>query len=114
MQTVTKNFIRLVRDEADALRQNKFFVEELSVYELEKDNSQNSHRWMTRLHYPITKLGIKLNDQQRHDLFSAIFHRRINSTKELTDIEIEALNRIAELDPKDYGVVILDIINDQS
>lgn len=112
MKTDTKNFIRLVRDEADTLRQSPFCLEELSVNDLELDNNQNSHRWMTRLHYPISKLGVRLDDSERHTLFGVIFGRKIKSTKELTGIEITALNTIVELDTNKYREVIEDILND--
>lgn len=113
MQTKTKDFIANVRDEVDLLRNNDFEVDELTVEAIHRNSPMSANSWLRKLHYPMTRAVGKLPDSQRHQLFSAIFGKQVKSAYNLTNVEIEALDRIIDTKVRDndYADIIKDIVN---
>jgi len=124
MNKQTQAAINVIKDQANYLRDVA-----AGYYDLNAQTNQNMERpiaefgtpntravynkWLRFLHAPLNNLNFRLNDDERHYVFSIIFGRPIASAVELTNIESWAWNKFAGKNPELTSAMIKDILRER-
>lgn len=124
MNKQTWSAISIIADEANYLREVAEGYYDLNnqanqnmeqpIINFETPNTHNIYtKWLRFLHAPLNNLDFKLNDDERHYLFSKVFGRHIRSAKEVTNIESWAWNKFVEKNPPLATAMIKDILRER-